>query len=68
MKSKAYILREIGNLLDKNRGFCDEEIDTWIKENETKTVYELLTLKKQFAQTQEYQDVSCMRRFREETP
>ena len=67
MKSKAYILMQIGELLKKNRGLCDEEVEEWMKENEGKTVYELLTLKKELSQSQEYQDVSCMRWFREET-
>lgn len=66
MKSKAFILRQIGNLLEKNRGLCDEEIQEWYKENEDKTVYELLTIKKQLSQTQEFQDVSCIRWFRGE--
>ena len=68
MKSKAFILRQIGELLDKNRGLCEEEIQVWFKENEDKTVYELLTIKKQLSQTQEFQDVSTMRWFREEDP
>jgi len=68
MKSKAFILRQIGELLDKNRGLCGEEIQVWFNENEEKTVYELLTIKKHLSQTQEFQDVSCMRWFREETP
>jgi hypothetical protein len=65
MKSKAYILRQIGDLLEKNRGLCEEEVDDWIKENEVKTVYELLTIKKELSQGKEFQDVSCMRWFRE---
>ena len=65
MKSKAYILRQVAVLLEKNRGFCEEEISEWIKENETKTVYELLTIKKELSQGKEFQDVSCMRWFRE---
>lgn len=56
---------QIGDLLMKNRGLCEEEIEQWIKDNESKTVYELLTLKKELSQNQEYQDVSCMRWFRE---
>jgi len=68
MKSKAFILRQIGELLDKNRGLCEEEIQVWFKENEDRTVYELLTIKKQLSQTQEFQDVSTMRWFREEDP
>jgi hypothetical protein len=66
MKSKAYILMQIGELLMKNRGLCEEEVEEWIKENEKKTVYELLTIKKELSQSREYQDVSCMRWFREE--
>ena len=66
MKSKAYILMQIGELLKKNRGFCDEEVDIWAKENEKKTVYELLTFKKEISQSREYHDVSCVRWFREE--
>ena len=57
---------QIGDLLVKNRGLCEEEVEEWIKENESKTVYELLTLKKELSQSQEYHDVSCMRWFREE--
>ena len=66
MKSKSYILIQIRELLKKNRGFCDEEVDVWMKENEKKTVYELLTFKKEISQSQEYRDVYCMRWFREE--
>ena len=65
MKSKAFILRQIGELLEKNLGLCDEEIEEWYKENENKTVYELLTIKKHLSQTQEFQEVSTMRWFRE---
>jgi hypothetical protein len=66
MKSKAFILRQIGELLEKNRGLCEEEIEQWYKDNESKTVYELLTFKKQISQSKEYQDVSCMKWFRDE--
>lgn len=65
MKSKAYILMQIEELLEKNRGLCEEEIREWKEHNKDMTVYELLTFKKQLAQTQEYPDVSCMRWFRE---
>ena len=57
---------QIGELLKKNRGLCDEEVEWWIKDNKNKTVYELLTIKKELSQNQEYQDISCMRWFREE--
>ena len=65
MKSKAYILRQIGELLEKNRGLCEEEVEEWIEENKIKTVYELLIIKKELSQGKEYRDVSCMRWFRE---
>jgi hypothetical protein len=65
MKSKAFILRQIGELLEKNRGLCDEEIEEWFKENENKTVYELLVIKKELSGTKEYRDVSIMSWFRE---
>ena len=65
MKSKAYILMQIGDLLKKNRGLCDEEVEDWIKENEDKKVYELLVIKKELAESpKEYRDVSVMRWFR----
>ena len=66
MKSKAFILRQISELLDKNRGMCEQEIQQWVKDNESKTVYELLTFKKEISQTKEYQNVSCMKWFRDE--
>jgi hypothetical protein len=66
MKSKAFILRQIGDLLTKNRGLCDEEIEEWYKENDDKTVYELLTIKKHLSQKQEFQDISFVRWFRGE--
>tara|TARA_R100000908_G_scaffold46263_2_gene22597 strand:+ start:1908 stop:2105 length:198 start_codon:yes stop_codon:yes gene_type:complete len=65
MKSKAYILMQIEELLEKNRGLCEEEIKEWKEQNKDMTVYELLTFKKQLTQTQEFRDVSCMRWFRE---
>ena len=37
MKSKAFILRQISELLEKNRGMCEEEIQEWLKQNEEKT-------------------------------
>ena len=66
MKSKAFILRQISELLEKNRGLCDIEIQGWIKENENMTVYELLTFKKELSKTKEFRDVSFMRWFRDE--
>ena len=66
MKSKAFILRQIGELLEKNRGFCDSEIADWVNGNDSKTVYELLVFKKELSQSKEYQDVSCSNWFKAE--
>ena len=66
MKSKAFILRQIGDLLTKNRGFCDEEIQLWMKENDEKTVYELLVIKKELSEKKEFQDISVMKWFRDD--
>lgn len=66
MKSKAFILRQIGDLLTKNRGFCDEEVQLWMKENDEKTVYELLVIKKELSEKKEFQDISVMKWFRDD--
>jgi len=66
MKSKAFILRQIGELLEKNRGMCEQEVKEWMGQNEERTVYELLTFKKEISQSKEYPDVSCMKWFRDD--
>jgi hypothetical protein len=64
MKSTTYILMQIGELLRTNRGLCDEEIEDRLREIEDKTVYELLLIKKELEETQEFPDVSFTRWFR----
>jgi hypothetical protein len=66
MKSKAFILHQIGELLDKNRGMCEDEIVQWKEDNKDKTVYELLVIKKDLAEKRVYQDVSFMKWFRDD--
>jgi len=58
MKSKAYILREIRELLIENRGYPEDEAKDKADELSTRTVYELLTLKKELATDKEFADVS----------
>mgnify|MGYP000197279457 FL=1 len=65
MKSKAYVLMQIKELLQKNRGLCEDEIEDWVNENNEKTVYELLVIKKELSGSKEFRDVSFMRWFRE---
>ena len=66
MKSKAFILMQIEQLLDKNRGLCEDEIAQWKEDNKDKTVYELLVIKKELAEKKVYQDVSFMKWFRDD--
>ena len=66
MKSKAFILHQIGELLDKNRGMCEDEIVQWKEDSKDKTVYELLVIKKDLAEKKVYQDVSFMKWFRDD--
>ena len=66
MKYKAFILHQIGELLDKNRGMCEDEIVQWKEDNKDKTVYELLVIKKDLAEKKVYQDVSFMKWFRDD--
>jgi hypothetical protein len=66
MKSKAFILHQIEELLEKNRGLCEEEITQWMNENKEKTVYELLVIKKGLSEKKEYPDISVMKWFRDD--
>jgi hypothetical protein len=45
-KGKAYILRQIRDLVLEKRGYDEEESEAYVKEHLEKTVYELLVLKK----------------------
>ena len=65
MKSKAYVLMQIKELLDTNRGLCEEEIEKWMEEHKETTVCELLVIKKELAEKKIFQDISCMNWFRE---
>ena len=58
MKSKAYILREIRELLIDNRGYSEDDAKEKADELAQRTVYELLTLKKELATDKEFEDVS----------
>lgn len=58
MRSKAYILREIRELLIDNRGYSEDDAKEKADELAPRTVYELLTLKKELATDKEFEDVS----------
>lgn len=66
MKSKNYILSQIKDLLQSNRGYHESEAIDYIENIKSKTVYELLVIKKELSEHKEFPEVSCMRWYREE--
>jgi hypothetical protein len=59
MKSKNYILLQIKQILIDRKSYMEERADKYVEEIRSKTVYELLTLKKQLStEEEEYRDVS----------
>jgi len=46
-KGKAYILRQIRDLVVNKRAYSEEEAEDYIKEHLEDTVYQLLVLKKE---------------------
>lgn len=62
MKSKSYILMQIQNLLINRHDYSENRASKYIEEIKEKTVYELLTLKKELTESEEvYPDVSHRR-------
>ena len=60
MKSKNYILLQIKQILIDRKSYMERRADEYIEEIRSKTVYELLTLKKELASAEEeFRDVSC---------
>jgi len=60
MKSKNYILLQIKQILIDRKSYMERRADEYIEEIRSKTVYELLTLKKELAsEEEELRDVSC---------
>jgi len=43
-------MMQIKELLDTNRGMCEEEIGQWVEEHKETSVCELLTIKKELAE------------------
>ena len=65
MKSKSYILMQIKDLLLNRRDYSERRASGYIEDVKEKTVYELLTLKKELNESEElYPDVSLMRTIR----
>ena len=65
MKSKKYILMQIRDLMIKKFDSSEEDADAYVDQVQTKTVYELLVLKKELTQKEvELPDVSTRQWFR----
>lgn len=59
MKSKSYVLMQIKELLIHRHDYTETKSSAYIEDIQEKTVYELLTLKKQLSESEEvYPDVS----------
>ena len=62
MKSKTYILKQIRDLLIDNKAYSERRAEQFIENAQSKTVYELLVIKKDLSEQQkEHADVTCMR-------
>jgi len=60
MKSKNMILLQMKDILMDRKDYTEAQAERWLEENKTKTVYELLVMKKELTQVkQEFRDVSC---------
>lgn len=65
MKSKSYILMQIKDLLLNKKNYTERKASAYIEDVQEKTVYELLTLKKELGESEHiYPDVSVMRTIR----
>ena len=62
MKSKSYILMQINQLLINRHDYTEKRASMYIDDIKEKTVYELLTLKKELVESEEvFPDVSFRR-------
>jgi len=62
MKSKSYILMQIKELLINRHDYTENRASVYIDDIKEKTVYELLTLKKELVESEEvFPDVSFRR-------
>ena len=58
MKSKAYILSQISHLLVERHGYTQEKADRYAELHKEDKVYELLVLKKNLSEQEEYPEIS----------
>ncbi len=61
MKSKAYILHQIKELLVDKHGYTPKRAEKYVENHVEDKVYELLVLKKSLSEQEEYPEVSYRR-------
>lgn len=66
MKSKNYILMQIKELYTNKLGWYEHQADAEIDKIKDKTVYELLVIKKNLADTTDGPDMRCLHWFRDD--
>lgn len=67
MKSKSYILMQIQELYVNKRGYYPYQAEMEVEKIKDKTVYELLTIKKELAESENTSDTTCLHWFRDDT-
>ena len=58
MKSKAYILSQIKDILIENHGYTESKAQRYLEVHQNDKVYELLVLKKSLADQEQYPEIS----------
>ena len=66
MKSKAYILMQIKDIYVNKFGYYPYQADVEVDKIKERTVYELLTIKKELTEREDEQDMTCLHWFRDE--
>ena len=58
MKSKAFILSQIKDILIENHGYTESKAQRYLEVHQNDKVYELLVLKKSLADQEQYPEIS----------
>jgi len=67
MKSKSYILMQIKDIYINKYGYYPYQAEQEVDKIKERTVYELLTIKKELTEKEHYQDMTCLHWFRDDT-
>tara|TARA_B100000287_G_scaffold117133_1_gene109056 strand:+ start:3297 stop:3515 length:219 start_codon:yes stop_codon:yes gene_type:complete len=66
MKSKSYILMQIKDIYINKYGYYPYQAEQEVDKIKERTVYELLTIKKELTEKEHYQDMTCLHWFRDD--